>query len=91
MEQVEQIRAELKQVMEDMDEVLNTLEQIEREKNASEDEIEKLRDQLASLHRGPMQQRYPRHDPPSRPPAPVEPVTPEPEPEPQGDATTGVD
>jgi len=89
MEQVEQIRVDLKSVLEDMDEVLNTLEQIEREKTASEDEIDQLRDQLASLHRGSNQPRFPRNNPPPRPPSPVEPVTPEPEP--QGEASTGVD
>src|SRR5260370_1137458 len=44
IEQVDLIRVELKKVLEDMYEVLRSLEQIEREKSASEEEIEMLRE-----------------------------------------------
>jgi len=66
LEQVDHIRLELSKVLEEMEEVLQTLDQVEREKNASEAEIEKLRDALRSLHRGPSFPRNPRNDPPIR-------------------------
>jgi len=64
IEQVEQIRDELKKALDDIHEVLQTLDQVEREKNASEHEIEKLRDSLRMLHREPS---YPRPQRPSPP------------------------
>lgn len=67
MEVVEQIRTELKHALDDMDEVLNMLEQIERDQNASEDEIEALKDSLSSLHRNSNYPRSPRNNPPPRP------------------------
>jgi hypothetical protein len=66
LEQVDNIRMELSKVLEEMEEVLQTLDQVEREKNASEAEIEKLRDALRSLHRVPSYPRNPRNEPPYR-------------------------
>ena len=74
IDQVLQIRDELKKALDDIHEVLQTLDQVEREKTASEHEIEKLRDSLRMLHREPS---YPRSQrpPPSRssPPPPPTP------------------
>jgi hypothetical protein len=82
MEQVEQIRVDLKRTLEDMEEVLKLLDQIEREKNASEDEIETLKDSLASLHRGPSYSRSPRSMLPSLQPKPIPTVASQPQPQP---------
>jgi hypothetical protein len=46
---------------------MRILDQAEREKIASEDEIEKLRDALHGLHREERYPRYPRNNPPPRP------------------------
>jgi hypothetical protein len=78
MEQVEQIRSDLKKTLEDLEEVLSLLDQIERDKNASEDEIEALKDSLASLHRGPSYPRSPRSMLPSLQSKP----SPQPQPQP---------
>jgi hypothetical protein len=83
LEEVDQIRLELSKVLEEMEEVLQTLDQVEREKNASEAEIEKLREALRSLHRGPSYPRNPRYESPVRAPVPAEShETDAPEPEP---------
>jgi hypothetical protein len=60
MQQVEHIRVELKRVLEEIYQVLQTLEQVEREKSASEEEIEMLRESLRLLHREHGQGRNPR-------------------------------
>jgi uncharacterized protein (DUF3084 family) len=60
MQQVEHIRAELKRVLEEIYQVLQTLEQVEREKTASEEEIETLRESLRLLHREHGPGRNPR-------------------------------
>ena len=81
---VEHIRAELVKVMADIEDVLQTLELVERDQSASEEEIEKLRDALRSVHREPSYPRNPRYNPPpprsSAPPAPPEQPAAEPEP-----------
>jgi hypothetical protein len=79
MQHVEHIRNELRNVLEEMQEVTRILDQVEREKTASEDEIEQLRDSLRGLHRDSGSSRYGRTPPPSRPITPREPA-PEPEP-----------
>jgi hypothetical protein len=48
---VENIRNDLRQVIEELHLVNRILDQAEREKTASEEEIEKLRDALRGLHR----------------------------------------
>jgi hypothetical protein len=58
--QVERIRAELARVLDDMNHVLEILEQAERENTATDQELEKLRDSLHSLHRGAGPARFPR-------------------------------
>ncbi len=58
IDQVLHVRAELRRVLDEIQEILRTLEQAEREKTASEDEIEMLRESLRGLHREP---GYPRH------------------------------
>jgi hypothetical protein len=62
--------------MEEIEEVLQSLELIEREQSASDAEIEKLRDSLYALHRGPDYSRSQRYAPPLRPTATSEPVEP---------------
>ena len=82
IEHAEQIQGELERVLEDINEILRILELSEREKNASEDEIEHLRESLRRLqcYRGPSR---PPRDYPERPlsqePREMsrEPVTPE--------------
>jgi hypothetical protein len=71
IDQVLYIRTELRKALDEIQEVIRTLDQAEREKTASEDEIEKLREALRGLHREPMQSRY-RSEPsprPARPPS----------------------
>ncbi len=70
IDQVELIRSELKKALDDIHEVLRTLEQVEREKTASEEEIEMLRESLSLLHRDHGQPRQSRNAPP-RPSSPV--------------------
>jgi hypothetical protein len=65
---VELIRSELKKALDDIHEVMRTLEQVEREKTASEEEIEMLRESLSLLHRDHGNPRQQRNSPP-RPPA----------------------
>ena len=74
IQHVLEIRDELKKALDDIHEVLQTLDQVEREKTASEHEIEKLRDSLRMLHREPSYPR-PQRPPPSRssPPSPTPP------------------
>lgn len=87
IEQVELIRCELKKALDDMHEVLRTLEQVEREKTASEEEIELLRESLRLLHRDQGQARQPRNSPP-RPTSPMpDPSSPEAEAEQDSDQT----
>ena len=74
IEHAEHIRLELERVLEEVQEILQTLDQAEREKTASEAEIEKLRDSLRHLHREPAYSRYPRNDLPPKPSGPVESV-----------------
>jgi hypothetical protein len=81
IEQVEHIRAELQKVMAEMNEVLETLEQAERDKTATENEIDKLRESLRSLHRDPGYPRNPRNYPPIRTPISYEPQPPTASPE----------
>ena len=61
IQQVEQVQADLERTLDDINEILRTLEQAEREKSGSEREIEMLRDAVRRL-RG--ERNYPR---PSRP------------------------
>jgi hypothetical protein len=49
IEQVEQVQSELEKVLEDINEILRTLEQADREKTGSEREIEMLRESLSRL------------------------------------------
>lgn len=49
MHHVEHIRAELRRVLDEMQEVIRILERAEREKTASEEEIEQLRESLRNL------------------------------------------
>jgi hypothetical protein len=67
IQQVDQIRVELKRILDEMNEVIRTLDQIEREKSATEEEIDMLRESLRLLHREPSS--YPR---PQRGPEPRE-------------------
>jgi hypothetical protein len=61
--------------MEELDEVVRILELAEREKTASEGEVDQLRESLRHLHRDQGQPRYPRNPPPPRP-APVQEAAP---------------
>jgi hypothetical protein len=49
IQHVEHIKADLRKVLDEMHEVVRILEQAEREKTASEEEIEKLRESLGQL------------------------------------------
>ena len=69
IEQVGLIRNELKKALDDLHEVLRILEQVEREKTASEEEIELLRESLRPLHRDHGHSRHPRSPTPSPPSA----------------------
>jgi hypothetical protein len=62
IEEVNHVIDMLRSALDDMDEVLETLELAERQKNADEQEIETLRRSLRQLHR-PREgdQRPPRH------------------------------
>ena len=89
IEQVLHVRTELRRVLEEIQVILRVLDQAEREKTASEDEIEMLRESLRGLHREPPV--YQRHrggghggggGGGARHAAPAPPVTSEPEPEP---------
>ena len=62
IEEVNHIIVNLRSTLDDMEEVLETLELAERQKNADEQEIETLRRSLRQLHR-PREgdQRPPRH------------------------------
>ena len=66
IEQVEGIRGDLQRALEDIEEVLRTLEQVDREKTASEEEIDTLRESLRLLQREPGQGRYARPSPQPR-------------------------
>jgi len=74
MHHVEHIRNELRKVLDEMHEVTRMLEQAEREKTISEDELDQLRESLRHIQsdRGPA--RYPRSPErsPERRPAPVQ-------------------
>jgi hypothetical protein len=75
IEQILNIRAELRRILDEIQEVVRTLDQAEREKTASEDEIEMLRESLRGLHREPA---YPRHRSSAPPkPAPAHVTAPE--------------
>lgn|GEM_PF-4140211 len=52
------MRAELRRVLDEIQEILRTLDQAEREKTATEDEIEMLRESLRGLRHEPS---YGRH------------------------------
>jgi hypothetical protein len=72
---------DLKKVLDDIQEVLQILDQAEREKNGTEDEIEQLRDSLRTLQREPSHSR-PRNFPPRphvQPPPPSSSSSSEPE------------
>jgi hypothetical protein len=58
IDQVLYIRTELRKALDELHEVLRTLDQAEREKNATEHEIETLRESLRGLHREPSYGRY---------------------------------
>jgi hypothetical protein len=78
--QVEKIQSELEQVLEETNEVLRILEQAEREKTASDDEIDHLREALRRLHRdrggsprpSPSRSFSPAPPPADTPPPPVD-------------------
>ena len=74
MQHVEHIKSELRKVLDELNEVTRILEQAEREKNISEDELEQLRESLRHIQsdRGPA--RYPRS--PERRPVPAREATP---------------
>jgi hypothetical protein len=57
---VNQIISTLRETLDDMDEVLETLELAERQKDADEQEIESLRRSLRQLHR-PREGGNPQH------------------------------
>ena len=66
IQQIENIRGELQKVLDDIQETLETLEQVEREKTASDEEIEMLRESLHLLQREPGRGRPSRGNPPLR-------------------------
>lgn len=65
---VEHIRGELRRVLDEMQEVIRILEQAEREKTASEAEVEQLRESLRHLQHDRGHARYPRNPEPRRSP-----------------------
>jgi len=67
IEEVTQIIGALKETLDDMDEVLETLELAERQKTADEQEIESLRRALRPLQR-PRDAARPSFRPPEPPP-----------------------
>lgn len=79
-----QIQSELERALEDINEILRILEQAEREKNASEDEIERLHESLHRLQQGrgparPMRYSKPAAEEPSSHSPEIEKHEPEPE------------
>jgi hypothetical protein len=70
IDQVEQIRSELKKALDDIHEALRMLEQVEREKTASEEEIDLLRESLRTLQRDHGHGRPLRNPAPRPSPAP---------------------
>ncbi len=66
MDQVEGIRLELKKILDEINEVLKVLDQVEREKTASEEEIGSLRESLRLLHSDQSRPRHFRDSPPIR-------------------------
>jgi hypothetical protein len=82
MQHLEHIRNELRRVLDEMQEVARILDQAEREKTASEEEIERLRESLQQVQRYPGRERYPRSAAPAPRPTPAQeeaPVEEEPE------------
>jgi septal ring factor EnvC (AmiA/AmiB activator) len=67
IQQVRKINEELKRIVNDLNGVLKTLDQAEREKTATEDELEKLKQSLAGLHRVQREHRHHPHRSPSQP------------------------
>jgi hypothetical protein len=76
IEQVEEVQSDLEKVLEDINEILRTLVQADREKTASEREIEMLRESLRRLRGDRGGYRQPRNPPPEPAPTP-EPAAPE--------------
>jgi hypothetical protein len=87
MDQVEGIRLELKKILDEINEVLKVLDQVEREKTASEEEIGSLRESLRLLHSDQGRPRHFRDGTPVRrsPPPEQEFTTPEAEAPPESD------
>ena len=84
MRQIERIRGDLRRVLDEMNEVIKILDQAEREKTASEDEIAELRESVDMMQFDRGQGRQPRYQQPQRPaprPAPVPAPAAEEEPE----------
>ena len=83
IEQVEEVQADLEKVLEDINEILRTLVQADREKTGSEREIEMLRESLRRLRGdrgGYRQPRSPSPEPAHAPePGPAAPESDEPE------------
>jgi hypothetical protein len=65
---VEHIRGDLRRVLDEINEVIRVLEQAEREKTASEGEIEQLRESLRHLQHDRGHGRYPRAGEPRQAP-----------------------
>jgi septal ring factor EnvC (AmiA/AmiB activator) len=66
--QVRKINDELKRIVNDLNGVLKSLDQAEREKTATEDELEKLKQSLTGLHRVQREHRHhSTHRSPSQP------------------------
>jgi hypothetical protein len=88
IQQVEHIRVELNNVLEDIEEVIRSLDQVEREHAASEEEIDQLRESLRNLQRDPGQGRYARGPRPSAPREPAAITARQSESEPEARETT---
>ncbi len=76
IEQVEEVQADLEKVLEDINEILRTLVQADREKTASEREIDMLRESVRRLRGDRGGYRQPRSPSPEPSPA-TEPTAPE--------------
>jgi hypothetical protein len=70
IEQVEEVQSDLEKVLEDINEILRTLVQADREKTGSEREIEMLRESLRRLRGDRGGYRQPRSSSPEPTPAP---------------------
>jgi hypothetical protein len=82
MRQIERIRGDLRRVLEEMNEVIKILDQAEREKTASEEEIAELRESVDEMQFDRGHGRQQRNPPPQRPaprPAPAPAAEEEPE------------